>query len=93
MTAIVVRGDAGRLPLPDGSVDLIVTSPPYWALRSYTDGGEHYAEQVGSEPTPGGENVAELSLCVLCGRPCRYAREYCSACRRAVTGDNLEAFG
>jgi DNA modification methylase len=37
MTATVIRGDARNLPLPDASVDLIVTSPPYWALRSYTD--------------------------------------------------------
>ena len=36
----------------DESVDLIVTSPPYFALRSYTDGGEHYDGQIGSEPTP-----------------------------------------
>ena len=34
------------------TVDLIVTSPPYFALRSYTDGGEHYDGQIGSEPTP-----------------------------------------
>lgn len=33
-------------------MDLIVTSPPYFALRSYTDGGEHYDGQIGSEPTP-----------------------------------------
>lgn len=52
MTAIVVRADARQLPLPDASVDLIVTSPPYFALRSYTDGGEHYDGQIGSEPTP-----------------------------------------
>jgi len=52
VTALVVRGDARRLPLPDASVDLIVTSPPYFALRSYQDGGEHYAGQIGSEPTP-----------------------------------------
>ncbi|HEX9766861.1 MAG TPA: site-specific DNA-methyltransferase [Nitriliruptorales bacterium] len=51
MTALV-RADAARLPLADGSVDLIVTSPPYFALRSYTDGGEHYDGQIGSEPTP-----------------------------------------
>src|SRR5215475_5809843 len=37
MTAAVLRGDARRLPLPDASVDLIVTSPPYFGLRSYTD--------------------------------------------------------
>jgi len=50
MTALV-RGDARRIPLADESVDLIVTSPPYWSLRSYTDGGEHYDGQIGSEPT------------------------------------------
>jgi DNA modification methylase len=37
MTAVVLRADARRLPLPDASVDLIVTSPPYFGLRSYTD--------------------------------------------------------
>ena len=51
-TAIVLQGNALALPLPDESVDLIVTSPPYFALRSYQDGGEHYAGQIGSEPTP-----------------------------------------
>jgi DNA modification methylase len=48
----LIRADARALPLADASVDLVVTSPPYWALRSYTDGGEHYAGQIGSEPTP-----------------------------------------
>jgi DNA modification methylase len=51
-TAAVIRGDARALPLADNSVDLIVSSPPYFALRSYQDGGEHYAGQIGSEPTP-----------------------------------------
>ena len=50
--ALVVRADARALPLPAASVDLIVTSPPYFALRSYTDGGEHYAGQLGCEATP-----------------------------------------
>lgn len=53
MTLTIIRGDARALPLGDNSVDLVVTSPPYWALRSYQDGGEHYAGQIGSEPTPG----------------------------------------
>ena len=48
----LVRGDALRLPLRDRSVDLIITSPPYFALRSYQDDGAHYAGQIGSEPTP-----------------------------------------
>ena len=49
----ILRADARRLPLPDRSVDLVVTSPPYFGLRSYTDGGEHYDGQIGSEETPG----------------------------------------
>lgn len=52
MTAAVLRADANHLPLSSGSVDLVVTSPPYFALRSYQDGGEHYAGQIGDEATP-----------------------------------------
>ena len=51
MSAIVLRGDARSLPLPDESVDLIVTSPPYWSQRDYRDGGESLAGQIGSEET------------------------------------------
>jgi DNA modification methylase len=52
VTAIVTRGDAAHLHLPDETVDLVVTSPPYFGLRSYQDGGEHYDGQIGAEPTP-----------------------------------------
>ncbi len=52
MSAVVLRGDARRLPLPDAFADLIVTSPPFWQLRSYTDGGAPYGGQIGSEATP-----------------------------------------
>lgn len=39
--------------LPDGSVDLILTSPPFLALRSYLP-PDHpdKAKEIGSEPTP-----------------------------------------
>lgn len=50
--ASLIRANALRLPLADESVDLIVTSPPYFALRSYQDDGDHYEGQIGSEPTP-----------------------------------------
>jgi DNA modification methylase len=62
VTAAVLRGDARRLPLPDASVDLICTSPPYWSLRSYSDNGEHYEGQIGSEATPA-EYIAALLEC------------------------------
>lgn len=52
MTVEIIHGDARDLPLEDDSVDLIVTSPPYFGLRSYTDGGEHYDGQIGAEATP-----------------------------------------
>lgn len=58
----IVRGDARNLPTADESVDLVVTSPPYFGLRSYTDGGEHYDGQLGSESTPA-EFVAALIDC------------------------------
>lgn len=45
--ARIVTGDARRLPLPDATVDLVVTSPPYWRKRDYGIEG-----QIGQEATP-----------------------------------------
>jgi DNA modification methylase len=59
---MIIRGDARNLPLADASVDLIVTSPPFYALRSYTDGGVHYDGQIGAEPTPA-EYIDNLIAC------------------------------
>jgi len=42
-----IHADARAIPLPDSSVDLIVTSPPYWQKRDYG-----FAEQIGLEATP-----------------------------------------
>lgn len=44
---LLIRADAHTLPLPDASVDLVVTSPPYFGLRDYG-----YSGQIGAEPTP-----------------------------------------
>ena len=38
-------GDARKTGLPDNSVDLIVTSPPYWNKRDYG-----HSDQIGLEP-------------------------------------------
>jgi DNA modification methylase len=52
VTATILQGNALDLPLDDNTVDLVVTSPPYFGLRSYQDAGEHYDGQLGSEATP-----------------------------------------
>jgi DNA modification methylase len=50
----VVRADARRLPLPDATIDLICTSPPYFQQRDYQDCGAAVAGQLGQENTPDG---------------------------------------
>ena len=51
----IIEGDvlAGLRRLPDGCVQCVVTSPPYWGLRDYSAGaeGESMAGQWGQEPT------------------------------------------
>lgn len=47
--AAVAQSDAGRLPLGPSTVDLIVTSPPYFGLRDYGTVG-----QIGTEATRDG---------------------------------------
>lgn len=67
-TSQVIRADARDLPLADNSVDLVVTSPPYFGLRSYQDGGEHYAGQIGDEATPAEFVAALLAVTAECVR-------------------------
>ena len=55
MTARLLVGDVhDRLTeLEDGTVDLILTSPPFLALRKYLPAGHpDEAKEIGSEPTP-----------------------------------------
>src|SRR4026209_1872971 len=44
---MIIRADARSLPLTDGCVNCVVTSPPYFGLRDYG-----VAQQIGLEPTP-----------------------------------------
>lgn len=44
---MIIHGDARSLPLRDSTVDLVVTSPPYFGIRDY---GAH--RTLGEEPTP-----------------------------------------
>ena len=47
LTPVVICSDARHVPLADGSVHCVVTSPPYWGLRSY--GGD--PGMIGMEET------------------------------------------
>ena len=53
-----IASDARSIPLSDGSIDLVVTSPPYWLKRDY--GLEH---QIGQEASPQ-EYVGNLVDCM-----------------------------
>lgn len=46
------QADALHMPLADSSVDCIVTSPPYFALRDYQDGDVSVVDQLGLEEHP-----------------------------------------
>lgn len=71
-SAIAIQANALTLPLADSSVDVIVTSPPYFALRKYTDGGsDAYEGQIGHEPTPGEFLEALWAVTAECGRVLR----------------------
>lgn len=72
MTATVMHADSRALPLADNSVDLVITSPPYFALRSYTDDGVHYERQIGAEESPDayvGELLAVTRECMRVLKP------------------------
>lgn len=58
MTHTLTVADARHLPLAARSVDLVVTSPPYWRKRDYGMTG-----QLGLEPTPSAY-VAALTECL-----------------------------
>jgi len=59
--------------IPNGTVDLIVTSPPYWGLRDYGEetvtvwdgeaGCEHIWQIVKKEATHGGKGILTEMLC------------------------------
>ncbi len=52
------HADARNIPVADSTVDLIVTSPPYWKKRDYGFSG-----QIGQEPSPA-EYVANMIECM-----------------------------
>jgi DNA modification methylase len=63
-----LRASAHDIPLPDGSVHLIVTSPPYYALRQYS------GEQMVEFPTVRYAPMAGLPVITIqgCDPDCRH---------------------
>lgn len=71
MTARYLVGDVHEqlATLPDNSVDLVLSSPPFLALRSYLP-ADHpdKGKEIGSEPTPGEFLDAILDVVEACAR-------------------------
>lgn len=77
MRTHLLNGDVMRIPLADKSVHCIVTSPPYWNLRSYST-GDNKALELGSEPLHdcgGWVTGSDCGVCFVC-HVRQYAREF-----------------
>jgi DNA modification methylase len=47
---LIINGDSRRmLELQDNSIDLVVTSPPYWQLKDYGSAREFIEKKVNSQ--------------------------------------------
>ena len=50
MSTLILQGDARRIPLADQSVHCVITSPPFYGLRSYLDAAhKDKAKEIGLE--------------------------------------------
>ena len=67
--ATLYQADAREIPLPDKSVHMCVTSPPYWGLRDYGLGqweggdaecGHDVPAEINTRPTAGPERGGDL---------------------------------
>lgn len=65
----LLHGDACEqlVTLPDQSVQTVITSPPYWGLRKYTDD----PREIGNEPTPAAYVAALVAVFAECRRVLR----------------------
>lgn len=77
--AVAIRGDALALPLPADSVDLVVTSPPYFGLRSYQDACPDCADRSKANMRGYMERY-----CPECKRVFESGRNKCHKCDRTT---------
>jgi len=74
VTVRILTGDCREVlaTLPAGSVHCVVTSPPYFGLRSYLpDGHDDKAAELGAEPTPDAYVAALVAVMGECRRVLR----------------------
>lgn len=89
----IIQADARQIPLKDGSVQCVVTSPPYWGLRDYGTatwvGGDEGCDHVQRIMRPSskstledhGDNGRSPYLDSLAGIPFRDSCPKCGATR------------
>ena len=95
------HADARQLPIPDESVDCVVTSPPYWGLRDYGlsawKGGDENCDHLGKpHSTQAGFNerwTGKGSIIDKQGSLLEPYRSKCGKCgaRRVDSGIGLES--
>jgi DNA modification methylase len=85
--AAYANADARFLPLPDKSVHMIATSPPYWGLRSYATGDNKHAE-LGTEAVHDclawARHEKPCSACYVC-----HLREWAAEMWRVLRDDGV----
>jgi DNA modification methylase len=66
----LANADSRHIPLADQSVQCVITSPPYWGLRSYNTGDNKHME-IGAEPTPAAYVASIVAVMRECWRVLR----------------------
>lgn len=93
MTARYIIGDTRDVTatLPDGSVDLVMTSPPFLALRSYLPADHPLKDlEIGSEPDPATFIDVLLSLTAEWGRVLAPHGSICVELGDTYSGSSVE---
>ena len=103
-TCTVLEGDVLEClkAMPDGSVNVCVTSPPYWGLRSYLKSDDPLKSfEMGSEPTPADYIAAQVAVFRECRRvlhptgvlAVNIGDTYCSTGGHTSVGESSQRLG
>lgn len=82
----LIQSNSLKIPLAAGSAQAIVTSPPYWGLRSYAI-GDNKAAELGAEPLhdcAGWATGNDCGECYVC-----HMRQVAAECWRVLRDDGV----